>query len=136
MNQIQTATIAEAKKLASLRAILQMPSHGIFGQLASGEIVPDEEFVAGQEPPILLIKVVDRPTPEDSAAIQAFDDFINVGATLDNLKRAPHIDAAIKRMIAVENVGLSDSAIDNRLMNLPGVQSAWRTAVKKAIENI
>ncbi len=136
MPQTQTASPAEAKKLISLRAILQLPVHGLFGQLPSGQIISDEEFIAGQEPPILLLKVVDRPTPDDSPAVPAFDDFINVGATLDTLKRAPHIDAAIRRMIAVENVGLSDSAIDNRLMNLPGVQSAWRTAVKKAFESL
>ncbi len=136
MGQIQTASIAEAKKLVTLRAILQMPVHGIYGQLSNGQIIPDEEFVRGQEPPILLIKVVDRETPEDSPSIEAADDYVNVGTTLDNLKRSPHVDAAIKRMIAVENVGISDSAIDNRLMNLPGVQSAWRTAIRKALDEL
>lgn len=133
MGQIQTASLAEAKKLISLRAILQMPFHGIFGQLPSGQIIPSEEFVTGQEPPILLIKVVDRPEREDSPSVRESDDFINVGATLDSLNRAPYIDLALKRMVAMESVGIIDSAIEGRLMNLPGVQSAWRAAVKKAI---
>lgn len=133
MSQAQLASLADAKKLVSLRAILQLPVHGIFGQLSNGHIIPDEEFVQGKEPAILLIKVVDRETPEDSPSVPAADDYINVGATLDLLKRAPSYDVGIKRMIAIEEPGITDTAIDNRLMNLPGVQSAYRAAVRKAV---
>ena len=136
MGQTQTATLTDARKLVSLRAILQMPCHGVFGQLAGGQIIPDEEFVAGQDPAILLIKVVDRPENPDSPDVREFDDFINVGATWDTIRRAPHADAAIKRMIAMESPGISDSAIENRLMNLPGVQSAWRAAINTAVEEL
>lgn len=132
MSQKQTAMIAEAHKLAALRKTLSMPTYGIFGQMPDGGYAPEEQFV---EPPptILLVKVEDRETPEDSPSVPAHDDFINVGKTMDLLKRAPSLDAGIKRMIAIEQPGISDEAINARLMNLPGVQAEFNKAVRKAI---
>jgi|GEM_PF-4421579 len=135
MGQIQTASLAEAKKLVSLRSILGMPNHGIFGQTANGEIYAQEQF-SEPAPPILLIKILDRPDREDSSSVPSADEFVNVGMTLDSLQRASSVENGIRNMFANENVGVTRAEVTARIMNLPGVQASWNKAVNSALTNL
>ena len=135
MGQIQTASLAEAKKLVSLRSILGMPTHGIFGQTANGEIYAQEQFVE-PAPPILLIKILDRPDRENSSSVPSADEFVNVGMTLDSLQRASSVENGIRNMFANENVGVTRAEVTARIMNLPGVQAAWNKSVNSALNSL
>jgi len=132
MAQTQTATLDETRKLIALRAVLGMKNHGIFGQLANGDIVPMQQF--DKNPPILLIKILDRPDREDSSSVPSADEFINVGATLDSLQRASSVEEGIRNMFANENVGATRAEVTARLMNLPGVQAALDKALIAALK--
>jgi len=134
MAQTQTATLDETRKLIALRAVLGMKNHGVFGQLANGAIVLVDE--SDKVPPILLIKILDRPDREDTSSVPAFDEFINVGATLDSLQRASSVENGIRNMFANENVGVTRAEVTARIMNLPGVQASWNKAVNSALTNL
>jgi len=136
MAQNQTATMEQARKMVRLRTTLQMPSYGIWGQLSTGQIMHESEFVAGSEPPILLIKVVDRKKPEDSANVAEFDDFINVGKEYEMIVKAPNTSEALHQIIANENPGISRAAAEDRIDNLNGVSIAWEKAVTEAVKAI
>ena len=135
MGQTQTASLTEAKKLVALRSILGMPNNGIFGQTVNGEMYAQEQFVE-PAPPILLIKILDRPDREDSSSVPSADEFINVGATFESLQRASSVEEGIRNMFANENVGATRAEVTARLMNLPGVQAAWSKALMAALRSL
>lgn len=132
--QKNTATVAEANKLVSLRAILRLGNYGIFFQSPSGGQPQPIAEATVVEPAILLIKRVDRERPEDSASVDASDDYINVGVTWDTIYRASYVADGLRNMIASEIPGITLSEQDARIDGLPGVSPVWNKAVAAAVK--
>lgn len=137
----ENVTLAEAKSLVNKRALVGLPNLGIFANAqGSQEVVEEVDFSANGIDPksrnCLLIKVVDRPDREDSAAVKAFDDYINVGETLYHLRKAPNLRDAVVSMIENENnkIGriFSPGEADRRISNIRSVSKAINEAFSKA----
>ncbi len=137
----QNATLAQAKKLVRQRTLVGLPSFGIYANAQGAqEIVPEADFTAnkidGNSPACLLIKVVDRPDREDSAAVNAFDDYVNVGETLEALGRTDDLTLGVVRMIENEKnkigVVFQPGEAQRQIANIKAVTSAAAAAFEDA----
>ncbi len=138
----QNATLEQAKLLVRQRALVGLPSYGIFANaVGSSELLPESDFrqrgqVVGDEPACLLIKFADRERPEDSAAVDAFDDYINVGRTLAWLTSASSLMNGVTEMIDNEltksTIVFQPGEAERRIANVPAVAKASAAAFESA----
>ncbi len=138
----QNALLADAQKLVRQRALVGLPSYGIFANaVGSQELLPESDFrqrgqVIGDEPACLLIKFADRQRPDDSAAVDADDDYINVGRTLKELGEASSLEQGVIDMIAYESnlIGrvFQPGEAERRIANVPAVAKASAAAFESA----
>jgi hypothetical protein len=135
-NPVENSTLAEAQKLVKQRGLYRLPCHGIFVNPSGGSTQVD--YIAESDFSVNGIK------PEDSVRLLiktatgpegGHGGYVNVGMTLDRLKRAPSLQVGVVEMISEDlaNSGQPYQSGDAaaRMTSTPAVSSAIESALKK-----